>query len=56
MLNTEDETFGQPFRRGRETRAEQAVNTFGGEPNVVTFKLNLNQHSHWNLNEPPCRV
>ena len=32
MLKIEEETFGQPFRRGRDTRAEQAVNTFGGEP------------------------
>ena len=26
VLKMEDETFGQPFRRGRETRAEQTVN------------------------------
>ena len=32
VLKTEDETFGQPFRRGQETRAEQTVNRFGGEP------------------------
>ena len=27
-LKTEEETFGRPFRRGRETRAEQAEQTF----------------------------
>ena len=32
MLTIEDETFGQPFRRGQETRAEQTVHKFGGEP------------------------
>ena len=26
------ETFGQAFRRGQETRAEQTVNKFGEEP------------------------
>ena len=25
VLKIEDETFGQPFRRGQETRAEQTV-------------------------------
>ena len=28
----EIETFGQSFRRGQETRAEQAVNKIGEEP------------------------
>ncbi len=29
-LKIEEETFGQPFRRGQETRAKQAVNKLGG--------------------------
>ena len=42
VLKIEDETFGQPFRRGQETRAEQTVNSFGGEPknaNVATANV-----------------
>ena len=34
VLKIEEETFGQPFRRGQEIRAEQTVNRFGREPNI----------------------
>ena len=40
MLRIEEETFGQPFRRGQETRAEQTINKSDGEPeySILTDK------------------
>ena len=34
VLRIEEKTFGQPFRRGQETRAEQTVNKSDGEPEL----------------------
>jgi hypothetical protein len=39
VLTSVEETFGRTFRRDQETRAEQYVNTNGGEPPFAMERL-----------------
>jgi len=48
LLKMEEETFGRPFRRGLETRAEHDFNRNVGEPVKIAVISRLTTH-HWIL-------